>query len=187
MRYKFSLKLIKNNIPGHFMRRLLTTLITFCVFTHYCFAAQNTKYNISSGSEFIFESYPNQELIPIRLLGAIKNAGLYHIPPNMKLITLLSLAGGTTNEADLENIVIGNDQQNVVSRSGEEKKSLTVNLEETLKNGAKADYTLMPNDIILINNRSPLISNDSFRIITIMSVLLTSLLTAVIINDKYSK
>lgn len=170
------------------MRKLLTALIIYSVFTTQSFSAtQNNKYNVSSASEFIFESYPNQELIPIRLLGAIKNAGLYHIPPEMKLTTLLALAGGTTSEADLENILIGNDQQNLVLKNGDEKKSLTINLEETLKNGAKSDYTLMPNDIILIKNKTPLISNDSFRVVTVLSILLTSLLTVVIIKDKYSK
>lgn len=173
------------------MKKLVSGIIIY-FFSMYSFAAQadlnrNAKYNVNTASEFIFESYPNQELIPIRLLGAIKNAGLYHIPPDMKLITLLSLAGGTTNEADLENILIGNDQQVLVSKSGTDRKSLTVNLEETLKNGAMADYTLVPNDIVLIKNKTPLISNDSFRVVTVLSVLLTSLLTVVIIKDKYSK
>lgn len=172
--------------------RNFTSAIIIYLFSIYAFAAQtdlnrNAKYNVNSASEFIFESYPNQELIPIRLLGAIKNAGLYHIPSDMKLITLLSLAGGTTSEADLENILIGNDQHGLVSRSGGEKKSLTVNLEETLRNGAMSDYTLVPNDIVLIKNKTPLISNDSFRLVTVLSVLLTSLLTVVIIKDKYSK
>lgn len=171
------------------MRRIIICLFTYSILTNQTYAAtaenaKAAKYNLSSPSEFVFESYPNQELIPIRLLGAVKNAGLYHVPVNMKLTTLLSLAGGTNNEADLENIVIGNDQQNVVAPSGESKASLNLNLEEVLKSGAKNDYTLASNDIVLIKNKSPLISNDSFRIISIVSVLLTTLLTAVIIKDK---
>ncbi len=171
------------------MRRLIICLFTYTILINQTYAAtteaaKNQKYNLSSPSEFVFESYPNQELIPIRLLGAVKNAGLYHVPANMKLTTLLSLAGGTSSEADLENIVIGNDQQNVVSASGVSQKSLNLNLEEVLKSGAQNDYTLASNDIVLIKNKSPLISNDSFRIISIVSVLLTTLLTAVIIKDK---
>lgn len=164
------------------MRRLVATVILYTLLVSQSMAAQNelsknSKYHVNSSSEFIFESYPNQELIPIRLLGAIKNAGLYHIPTNMKLTTLLALAGGTTTDADLENIVIGNDQQ-----SG--RKSITVDLEEVLKSNAKTDYTLISNDIVLIKNKSPLISNDSFRIISIISVLLTTVLTAVVIKDR---
>lgn len=174
------------------MRKYITGIILYSIFTTQVFATQtelarSAKYNVNSASEFVFESYPNQELIPIRLLGAIKNAGLYHIPPNTKLLTLLTLAGGTTNEADLENVLIGNDQQNVISTSSGEKKSLTVNLEETLRKGATSDYTLAPNDIILIKHKTPLISNDTFRAVTVLSVVLTSLLTALIIKNKSYK
>ena len=174
------------------MRHLIICLLTYSIFINQTIAAtadnsKATKYNLSSPSEFVFESYPNQELIPIRLLGAVKNAGLYHVPVNMKLTTLLSLAGGTSSEADLENIVIGNDQQNITAPNGEQKKSLNLNLEEVLKNGAKEDYTLASNDIVLIKNKSPLVSNDSFRMISIVSVILTTILTAVLIHDKTNK
>ena len=174
------------------MRRFAATVILYSILVSQSFAAQNdlsksnTKYNVNTSSEFIFESYPNQELIPIRLLGAIKNAGLYHIPTNMKLTTLLALAGGTTTDADLENIIIGNDQQTIHASDGKENKTLTLNLEETLKN-AKNDYTLVSNDIVLIKNKSPWISNDSFRVFSIISVILTSILTAIVIKDRYKK
>ncbi len=172
------------------MRHFIICLFTYSILVNQAFSAamtesgKATKYNLSSPSEFVFESYPNQDLIPIRLLGAVKNAGLYHVPANMKLTTLLSLAGGTNTEADLENIVIGNDQQDITAPNGEVKKSLNVNLEDVLKEGAKHDYTLASNDIVLIKNKSPLVSNDSFRIISIVSVLLTTVLTAVIIRDR---
>jgi hypothetical protein len=172
------------------MRRFIICLFSYTILTNQAFSAsvaengKVSKYNLSSPSEFVFESYPNQDLIPIRLLGAVKNAGLYHVPAKMKLTTLLSLAGGTNNEADLESIVIGNDQQDVTSPSGDTTKSLTLNLEDVLKSGAKNDYTLAANDIVLIKNKSPLVSNDSFRIISIVSVLLTTILTAVIIRDR---
>ncbi len=171
------------------MKALISCLFIYSILLNQTLASttdlnKNSKLGMGSPSEFVFESYPNQELIPIRLLGAVKNAGLYHIPENMKLTTLLTLAGGTNNEADLENIIIGNDQTTVKDSKGSENKSLTVNLEEVLKNDAKSDYTLVSNDIVLVKNKNPLISNDSFRIISIVSVLLTTLLTAVIIRDK---
>ncbi len=174
------------------MRRSMAIVILYSVLLSQSFAVTNefqkgSKYNVNSSSEFIFESYPNQELIPIRLLGAIKNAGLYHIPANMKLTTLLALAGGTSADADLEKIVIGNDQQMIQGSNGEETKSLTIDLEETLKKGAKNDYTLVSNDIVLIKNKSPIVSNDAFRTISIVSVILTSILTAIVIKDRYKK
>jgi hypothetical protein len=181
---KSIITMLFKNTKENSMKKIITFIMLYCLVVNQSMAAisevtRNTKYNVNSASEYIFEAYPNQELIPIRLLGAIKNAGLYHIPANMKLITLLSLAGGTTNEANLENILVGNDQLNSKSRS--------INLEDTLKNGATTDYTLISNDIILVQNKTPLISNDSFRVITVMSLVLTSILTLVVIRDRSNK
>lgn len=172
------------------MRQLLLALIAWTLLTNTSFALQaetnkNLKYNLSSPSEFVFESYPNQPLIPIRLLGAVKNAGLYHVPAEMKLTTLLSLAGGTTNEADLENIVIGNDQIKTGNKEvTSSMKSTKINLEEVLEGKNLSDYTLVSNDIVLIKNKEPMISNDSYRVVTVVSLFLTIILTGVLIHDK---
>lgn len=136
-----------------------------------------SKTSLGSPSEFVFESYPNEPLIPVRLLGAVKNSGLYHIPKNMKLTTLLSLAGGTNTEADLEKIVIGNDLAGAPT-------NVVLNLEEMIETGKNNDYSLSPHDIVLVKNKTPLISNDSFRIISIVSIVLTSILTGVLIKDR---
>lgn len=169
------------------MRRLIIGLFTYSILINQCWANSTTqksnKYSLSAPSEFIFESYPNEPLIPIRLLGAVKNAGLYHVPSNIKLTTLLSLAGGTNPDADLEKIVIGNDLNHSSVENGK-AKSVTLDLEEVIKYGGANDYVLNSNDIVLVKNKSPFISNDSFRVISIVSVILTSLLTAVLIQDK---
>lgn len=174
------------------MRRSAATVILYCLLISQSPASQvevskNSKYNLNTASEYIFESYPNQELIPIRLLGSVKNPGLYHIPTQMKLTTLLALAGGTSGDADLGKIIIGNDQQTIKNEQGVESKSLEIDLEETLKKGARSDYTLMANDIVLIQNKSPIVSNDAFRTISVVSVILTSILTAIVIKDRYKK
>lgn len=174
------------------MRRFMALVILYSVLVSQSTAAQNgtlknSKLNVNIASEYIFESYPNQELIPIRLLGSVKNAGLYHIPANMKLTTLLSLAGGTSGDADLGKIIVGNDQHLIKDEKGVDTKSLTIDLEETLKKGANTDYTLVANDIVLIQNKSPIVSNDAFRTISVVSVILTSILTAIVIKDRYKK
>lgn len=163
------------------MRRSSITVLLYFFIISQSKASQidiqkTSNYNVNSSSEYIFESYPNQELIPIRLIGAIKNAGLYHIPSDMKLTTLIALAGGTTSDADIENIIIGNDQKT--------KKSSTINLEQTLKSDAETDYTLKGNDIVLIKNKSPMISNDTVRTVSMVSIVLTTILTAMLIKER---
>ena len=169
------------------MRRTMNALLLYSFLISQSFGTiidekKDLKKNINFSSEYIFESYPNQELIPIRLIGSVKNSGLYHIPSNMKLTTLLALAGGTTPEADLENIVISND-----NNTQNELKNRKIDLEDLLKNQTKTDSNLYPNDIVLVKNKTNIISNDSFRAVSMASVILTSILTAIIIKDRTSK
>jgi hypothetical protein len=174
------------------MYKSLIVLLCWTLFTHSAFSENITrnrsqKYSLGSPSEFVFESYPNQDLIPIRLLGAVSKAGLYHVPKKMKLITLLSLAGGTTKDANLEEVIISNEyikpkKSNNLSRSY--KKTLTVNLEQRLLDESKQLHVLKANDIVLVKHKEPLVSTDTWRIISIVSVSLTGLLTALAIDDR---
>lgn len=164
-------------------------ILNYCLIFTTSFALEvdlkNSRMNsIEKTSEFVFQSYPNQQLIPVRLIGEVKKAGLYYIPSEMKLITLISLAGGTTSDANLEKIAISNDTGPVLNEQGNPTPGLNVNIEETVKNGAKNDYTLKANDIVLVEAKKPFISSDSFRIITVLSLLLTTALTAITIKDK---
>lgn len=161
-------------------RKILFFILIYSIGISHSYAqvqpAQN-RVSLGSPSEFVFESYPNEPLIPVRLLGAVKNAGLYHIPKNMKLTTLLSLAGGTDSEADLGKIVVGNDLAGAPN-------NVVLNLEDMIETGRNNDYSLNAHDIVLVKNKTPLISNDSFRIISIVSIVLTSILTGVLIKDR---
>ena len=55
-------------------------------------------------AEYIFRSAPKEALIGVQLLGAVKNPGVYYIPPTTDLLKLLSLAGGEA-DADLSEII----------------------------------------------------------------------------------
>lgn len=147
--------------------------------------SQNLK--LSRPNEFLFQNYRNQELISIRLLGAVLKPGLYHVPKNISLITLLTLAGGPTKEADIENIRIGNDSKAFTRKKSVatfKQKNLTLNLNEAVTNGLDKKYSLEANDIVLVNNKKLLISNDTFRIVSIASVILSGVLTALLIDDR---
>ena len=180
-------------------RRFLSLTVLLCFVHTQAFALEYTprkgqNYNLGTPSEFVFQSYPNQELVPIRLLGAVKKAGLYHVPKNMKLITLLSLAGGPTGDADLEKVMISNDKFSVKLKNQSKRKKLFgqpkakashyLNLEDSLEKGSEGAYVLKPNDIVLVKNKKPWISNDTWRVISILSVVLTSALTAMAIDDR---
>ena len=138
---------------------------------------QGFQVNPARPAEFIYQSYGDQELISIRVLGSISKAGLYHIPKDMQLTTLLSLAGGTTENADLESVFISNEKRS-------ESRAQRFNLEDALENGHVDLYQLQSNDVVYIKEKRPLISNDAWKAISVISVLLTSALTVLAIEDR---
>lgn len=135
------------------------------------------KINPGRPAEYIYQSYGEQELISIRVLGSIENAGLYHIPKGMKLTTLLSLAGGTSKNADLERVFISNETET-------DAKTTKFNMSEALEEGHTQMYSLQANDVVFIKEKEPLISNDTWKAISIISVILTSALTVIAIDDR---
>ena len=164
------------------MNRKLIALLLYSIIISQSFASisetiflDNQKTNRSS--EYIFESYPNQELISVRVLGAVKNAGLYHVPQDINLSTILALAGGTTNEADTENIIIANDL-----KSDHENSTRNINLINSIKENNK--NPILENDIVFIKNKTSFISPDTMKSVSIISILLSAVLTTVLIKEK---
>lgn len=160
------------------MKYIRSFLVVYSLFlTSNQIFAQNFNAGVGFGkpSEFVFQSYKNQELISLRLLGAVNKAGLYHVPKDIKLLTLLSLAGGTAKDAEVEEIMIGSESQ---------KELTKVNLYEAINKQVNQEYKFKPNDTIYVKHKKPFISNDSWKIISVISVLLTTALTAIAIDDK---
>jgi hypothetical protein len=146
-----------------------------------------SQMKLGTPSEFLFQSYKNQELISIRLLGAVNKPGLYHVPKNVNLVTLLTLAGGPTKNADIEKIKIGNDSRAFTGKKSIatfKQKDLTLNLNKAITNGNDSRYRLDSNDIVLVNEKEALISNSTFRLVSVISVVLSGILTALVIDDR---
>ena len=140
------------------------------------------QFSMGTPSEFVFQSFPGQKLINVKLLGAVKKAGLYHIPVGMDITTLFSLAGGTSSDANLEEIIISN--YNKVATTNTKGSGQVINFEQKLKEGQAAPYKLAADDVILVKRIDPLISNSTWRIFSIVSVSLTSILTVMAIDDR---
>lgn len=162
------------------MKKCLTLVLCYLFLAQTTFAAGNQldRYRIGTPSEFVFQSYKGQELMTIKLLGAVRKSGLYHVPKEMDLATLLSLAGGTTSDANLKNVLIG--QRSKI----ETQKSLEINVEEKLEQGKINIYDLKPDDVVLVKRKKPVIGTDTWRLISLISLALTSILTVVAIDDR---
>lgn len=161
------------------MKKYLTFILSFFFLQQQLWAIKDPmdQYRIGTPSEFVFQSYKGQELMTIKLLGAVSKSGLYHVPKKMDLATLLSLAGGTTSDANLKSVLIGQEEN-------KEKKSIEINVEEKIERGEINIYDLRANDVVLVKRKEPIIGTDTWRLISLISLALTSILTIVAIDDR---
>lgn len=60
----------------------------------------------SSGAIYYSNSVKNKVLVPVHFWGEIKQSGLHFVPSDTTLIKGLSLAGGPTTSAKLENVIL---------------------------------------------------------------------------------
>ncbi|MCK4235134.1 SLBB domain-containing protein [candidate division WOR-3 bacterium] len=121
------------------------TLIILFVFSLnlYLHAGNEVGESSQSAGYYIYLGEGDELLISVQIWGQVKSPGLYSLPEKSDVVTLLSLAGGPTENADLSKIRM--------IRKGIEKDSLfTINLKKALLEGDKEKVILKPGDIIEI-------------------------------------
>ena len=142
----------------------------------------------STTSEYVFRSTTRGNLVPIQVLGAVAKPGLYFVPQRTDLVRLLTLAGGPQSAADDEVLVRKADRSWMdLSISGLKRdngSAFEVDIPKVLKQGDYANLTLSPNDVVYVPQREPWISQDMFRTVSVVSLVMSIVLTAVLIDQK---
>ena len=167
------------------MKRQLKILfiqgICFFFFTGQCFAANNllntSLLSSSAGHDFISGAQPGDVLIKVNLWGAVHKPGIHRIPSKTDLLTLMSYAGGPTDRAILDEVTIKR-------RTSQAQKLIKVDLEELVQGASHHNVELAPDDVIIVPADKPLISNDTLAVVGVASIILSTILTAVIIDDR---
>jgi len=96
-----------------------------------------------SAGYYVYIGEGDELLINVQIWGQVRNPGLYSLPEKSDMVTLVSLAGGPTENADLSRIK--------VTRKGAKKDSLYIlNLKKSLLTGKKEITILKPGDIVEI-------------------------------------
>lgn len=140
-------------------------------------------------SEYIFRSSPKESLISVQLLGAVYKPGIYYIPANTDLLKLITLAGGSTNGGDLSEILV----RKVEPKTWSDLKSKAINeyqgayevdAEKIIKFGGAKNLKLQQDDFVYVPPRTPWISSEASRNITVVSIVLGIVLTAVLIDKN---
>lgn len=127
-------------------------------------------------AEYIFRSAPKETLIGVQLLGAVKNPGIYYIPPTTDLFKLLALAGGESN-ADLSEVIVR-------KMEGSQAGVYELNMKKIMKTTDLKTFKLAQDDFIYVPKKESWISDDVSRTVGIVSVLATIVLTSVLIDKN---
>lgn len=158
-----------------------------CITVSQVLILQSTAYAQSTSSyfevkeppraaEYIFRSAPKETLIGVQLLGAVKNPGIYYIPPTTDLLKLLALAGGE-QDADLSEIIVRKVDP---AQSG----VYELDMKRLMKTTGGKQFKLTQDDFIYVPKKEPWISNDVSRSVSILSLLATIVLTGVLIEKN---
>ncbi|MGE5085308.1 MAG: SLBB domain-containing protein [Bacillota bacterium] len=140
-------------------------------------------------SEYIFRSAPKESLISVQLLGAVNRPGIYYVPPSTDLLKLITLAGGSNNAGDMSEILV----RKYEPKSWAEIKSKAVNeyqgayevdAEKIIKYGGAKQLRLQQDDFVYVPQKSYMISGDTARTVTLVSVVLGIALTALLIQKN---
>lgn len=89
----------------------------------------------------------NQLLIKVNVWGEVLKPGIVEVPDNTDLLTLISMAGGPTENAKLSKVKI--------KRNFYQNKILTVNVKDYVQNGKAEEIPLIkPGDTVIIPRNS---------------------------------
>lgn len=135
----------------------------------------NSSRDPQQGSIFVYGDPAMDNLIPVRVVGAVAKAGIHYIPKDTDLLTLITLAGGTTKEAKLNGIRIKREKTNQV---------LDVDLEQFVKQGDLRTPLLQMDDIVFVPESKPIISDDTFKVVGLAASLLAIVSTVALISRR---
>ena len=120
--------------------------------------------------------FPGAVMIPVNLWGATKTSGLFNVPKNTTLTTLLSYAHGPDTDAQLSNVLIKRTAEN-------KERTIEVDLEEILQKPGTADVVLLPHDIVYIETKKSIIDTRWVTVVAFAATLLSTVLAGVLIYD----
>lgn len=146
--------------------------------------------NPAPASEYIFRSSPKESLISVQLLGAVQKPGVYYVPTDTDLLKVLTLAGGSTNGGDISEVMVRKTEPRewaqIKSKALDEHRgTYEVDVRELIKQGGGGKLRMNHDDLIYVPPREALVSPETSKTITLVSVVMSIALTGLLIN-RYS-
>lgn len=161
-------------------KRFIAIATTFVFFQTQTALAQTGFFEVKEpprAAEYIYRSSPKESLISVQLFGAVKNPGIYYVPPQTDLLKLVTLAGGA-DDADLTEVIVRKTDPS-------QKGVYELDLNKLMRATAEVKpFKLAQDDFVYVPKKEPWISNDVSRSITIVSLVTSIILTAVLIDKN---
>ncbi len=133
--------------------------------------------SITGGSVYYSGNYPGAVLMRVNLLGEVQKPGVHHMPIDTDFNTALGFAGGTTRFADTDRVVI--------KRKGTDGKEsvIPIDLDAHFREIHKQHLQLKPNDTLYVPHTEGVISDNTMRVVMVLSLVVGTILSAISINN----
>jgi competence protein ComEA len=144
----------------------------------------------AQASEYMYRSSPKESLISVQLLGAVQKPGIYYVPTNTDLIKVLTLAGGSTNGGDISEVMVRKQEPelwaSIQSKAVDEHRgTYEVDVQKLIRQGGGETLKMNHEDLIYVPPKETLVSPETSKTITLVSVVMSIALTGLLIS-KYS-
>ncbi len=125
-------------------------------------------------SEYFYSPTGKEVLVPVQILGNVTRPGLYHIPPDTSLSTLLAISGGTTENANVSKVRL--------FRDGETQK---LDLDDIFEE--QPNFGIKNRDTIYIPEKPKLVSDSTLAALIAISTIASTVLTVYWIRNEQKR
>lgn len=142
-------------------------------------AAAIPKRNQLWTQEYFADSYQGEVLVPVKVLGAVRLPGIYHVPKKTDLVTLMAMAGGLLPNADQEKVF-------VKRRTKDKEKVLSVDFFSSVSAEGATVPTVEADDIVTVQAKEPLVSQESLTVLGFVASILSILISGFIVSKQFN-
>ena len=129
------------------------------------------------GSVYVYGDQSLDVLAPIRVLGAVAKPGIHFVPPKTDLVTLISLAGGTTERAQMDEVSIKRTQNG-------KTVVLHVDLEKLVEEVDTVSPEMVSNDTVLVPVDQSWVSDNTLRTVSLVTGI-ASIFLSIVVGVSY--
>ena len=160
------------------MKKIISLFLSFTIITPSALAQNEVftmKKAVNNTQEYFAGAYPGTVMMKVNLLGGVNKPGVYNVPVNSELTSVLAYAGGPSKEAEVGEVFVR-------SKKGSDYEVKKINLENFFKDSSEQPFRLKPDDYIYVKQGEDFINNDVYRTTLLVSTIVGVILTGLLID-----